>query len=60
MLGWFVKVAFRNSMQSIEGRVDSCIQAKFDTTVSSPFHILYHFDNLDRGVGGVANIILKS
>jgi hypothetical protein len=60
MLNWFVKVAFRNSMQNIEGRVNSCIQAKFDTTVNSPFHILYHFDNLNQGVSGVANIILKS
>jgi hypothetical protein len=36
-----------------------------DTTVNSPFHILYrilkhHFDNSNQGVSGVANIILKS
>jgi hypothetical protein len=37
----------------------------FDTTVNLLFHILYwilkrHFDKLNQGINGVANLILKS
>jgi hypothetical protein len=41
-----------------------CQTPGLETTVNSPFHILYgilkrHFDNSNQGVSGVVNIILK-